>query len=75
MKKQRLYSFEELYKIVGAKNLLTREEQMLDYSHDEFPEAEISQVPIAVVRPKSTRQVSEILKWANRSKIPLTPYT
>lgn len=66
-------NLDELLKIVGAKNLLTREEQMLDYSHDEFPEGEISQVPLAVVRPKNTQQVSDILKWANKSKIPITP--
>ncbi len=73
MKKQRSYPFEELYKIVGEKNLLTREEQMLDYSHDEFPHPEISQVPLAVVKPVNTLQVSEILKWANQSNVPITP--
>jgi glycolate oxidase len=73
MKKQRSYPFEELYKIVGEKNLLTREEQMLDYSHDEFPDPEISQVPLAVIRPVNTHQVSEILKWANKSNVPITP--
>jgi len=73
MKKQSSYQLDELLNIVGEKNLIMREEQMLDYSHDEFPEAEISQVPLAVVRPKNTQQVSEILKWANKSKIPITP--
>jgi hypothetical protein len=42
MKKQFSNQLKELYKIVGETNLLTREEQMLDYSHDEFPFAEIS---------------------------------
>lgn len=73
MKKQHSYSLEELLKIVGEKNILTREEQMLDYSHDEFPDTEIGQVPLAVVKPQNTHQVSEILKWANNSKIPVTP--
>jgi glycolate oxidase len=73
MKKQRFHQFEELYKTVGEKNLLTSEEQMLDYSHDEFPDSRISQVPLAVVKPVNTHQVSEILKWANRANIPVTP--
>ncbi len=73
MKKQFPNQLEELYRIVGEANLLTREEQLPDYSHDEFPDAEISQVPLAVVKPVNTQQVSEILKWANKSKIPVTP--
>jgi len=73
MKKQFSNQLEELSKIVGEKNLLTREEQMLDYSHDEFPDVEISQVPLAVVKPVNTHQVSEIMKWANKTKIPVTP--
>jgi glycolate oxidase len=73
MKKQLSHQFEELYKIVGEKNLLTSDEQILDYSHDEFPDTRISQVPLAVVKPANTRQVSEILKWANRVNIPITP--
>ncbi|UCH97046.1 MAG: FAD-binding oxidoreductase [Candidatus Aminicenantes bacterium] len=73
MKKQFADQFEELNKIVGEQNFLTREEQMLDYSHDEFPDTRISQVPSAVVRPVNTQQVSEILKWANKSKVPVTP--
>jgi glycolate oxidase len=64
---------EELSQIVGEENLLYREEQMLDYSHDEFPDTQISQVPLAVVKPVNTRQVSELLKWANQSKVPVTP--
>ena len=46
---------------------------MLDYSHDEFPDTQISQIPLAVVKPVNTHQVSEILKWANKSKVPVTP--
>jgi glycolate oxidase len=73
MKKQFSDQLEDLYKIVGEKNLLSQGEQMLDYSHDEFPDKRISQVPLAVVRPKNTHQVSEILKWANKSNVPVTP--
>jgi len=73
MKKQFSNQLEELYQIVGETNLLTQEEQMLDYSHDEFPDKQISQIPLAVVRPVNTHQVSEILKWANKSNVPVTP--
>ena len=30
--------------------------------------------PICVVRPRTTQQVSEVVRWANESKVPLVPY-
>lgn len=66
-------SIEELRKIVKKNNLVTDKESMIDYSHDEFPDSGISQIPLAVVKPESTLQVSKILKWANKAKIPITP--
>ena len=72
MKKQFSDQLKALSRIVGEKNLLTREEQMLDYSHDEFPDTQISQVPLAVVKPVNTLQVIEILKWANKANVPVT---
>ncbi len=73
MKKEISNWLDELKKIVGEKSFFTRQEQMLDYSHDEFPGTEIAQLPLAVVKPVNTWQVSDILKWANKSKIPVTP--
>lgn len=73
MKKQHPDKLDELYKIVGEENVLVREEQMLDYSHDEFPDTQIYQLPLTVVKPVSTQQVSAILKWANKEKVPVTP--
>jgi len=62
-----------VYKILGKGNLLTGKEQMLDYAHDEFPGTQISRIPRAVAKPVNTRQVSDIMKWANKTKVPVTP--
>lgn len=67
------YRLEELAKIVGEKNLITRAEHMHDYAHDEFPDPQISQLPLAVIKPENSSQVGEIVKWANRTKVPITP--
>jgi glycolate oxidase len=46
---------------------------MHDFSHDEFALSEFSHYPDAVVKPKTEKEVSEILRLANRDKIPVTP--
>jgi len=64
---------EKLEKIVGRENLVLDPDKMLDYSHDEFSLAEIARLPELVVKPRSTEEVSEILRLAEREKIPVTP--
>lgn len=64
---------EELARIVGEMNVLTREEEMVPYSHDEFALTDIAHFPEVVVKPTTTEEVSEIVKLANRHKIALTP--
>ncbi|MFH1379151.1 MAG: FAD-binding oxidoreductase [bacterium] len=63
---------DSLTEIAGEKNLITLEAQMLDYSHDEFVDKNLSQIPVAVVKPENTAQVSSIIKWADKNKIPVT---
>jgi glycolate oxidase len=64
---------EELQKIIGEKNVIVDPEMMLDYSHDEFSLPDITEEPEVVVKPKTPEEVSEILRLANRERIPVTP--
>jgi glycolate oxidase len=64
---------EKLEKIVGRENLVLDPDKMLDYSHDEFSLTEIARMPELVVKPRSTEEVSEILRLADRERIPVTP--
>jgi glycolate oxidase len=64
---------QELQKIIGEKNVIIDPEKKLDYSHDEFSLSDIAKEPEIVVKPESTKEVSEILCLANREWIPVTP--
>jgi glycolate oxidase len=64
---------EKLGKIVGQNNLTFDPEKMEDYSHDEFSLKEIAKMPELVVKPRTTEEVSEILRLANQERIPVTP--
>jgi glycolate oxidase len=64
----------ELRAIAGASNVLYGEpERMLDYAHDETHGAQYSHMPEAVVRPDGAAEIAEIMRLANRERIPVTP--
>ncbi len=63
----------ELTAIVGAGNVITDREKMLDYTHDEFALEEARRFPEAVVKPGDTRAVAAVMKLCARKKIPVTP--
>src|SRR6185295_11231779 len=56
----------ELRGIVGRDNVLASPEDLIPYSFDGT--AALQQMPGAVVFIASTPQVSELLKWANRTR-------
>jgi glycolate oxidase len=64
---------DELVAILGEKNVMLDEERMEKYSHDETPADEYGHMPEVVITPVSTVQVSEVVKLANRYRIPITP--
>jgi glycolate oxidase len=64
---------EELQRIAGKKSVIIDHEKKLDYSHDEFSLPDITEEPEVVVKPKTPGEISEILRLANREKIPVTP--
>ncbi|HBE45192.1 MAG TPA: glycolate oxidase subunit GlcD [Deltaproteobacteria bacterium] len=61
----------ELQKIVGKDNVLTSQEALKVYSYDGT--TSWIHEPDVVVFPTSSREISEIMKLANREKIPVTP--
>jgi len=61
----------ELRRIVGEDDFSASPLVLVSYSRDAspFPAKEVA----AVVRPTSTEQVSEILRLANRRRVPIVP--
>lgn len=64
---------EKLKEIVGEDNIISDKEKMTDYSHDEFSLDWVHHFPEAVVKPKSAKEISQIMKLANKEKFPVTP--
>ncbi|WP_347488832.1 FAD-binding oxidoreductase [Desulfoscipio sp. XC116] len=62
-----------LQNIVGSRNVIADQEKLETYAGDEVPEVEWKHLPEVVVKPENVRQVSEVLKLANRELIPVTP--
>jgi glycolate oxidase subunit GlcD len=64
----------ELQAVVGEKNMIFGDEELLrNYSHDEVAGPEYARMPEIVVKPASAREISEIMKIANRYRVPVTP--
>ncbi len=61
----------ELKKIIGQGFVLTDKFDLEPYSHDETED--LSFYPEVVVKPQTTKQVSEVLKLCNDNLIPVTP--
>jgi glycolate oxidase len=61
---------EELKALVGEENALTSPEELLCYSYDSTV---LQQLPEAVTLPQSTEEVVDIVRLANREKIPIVP--
>ncbi|MBY8990366.1 MAG: FAD-binding oxidoreductase [Candidatus Lokiarchaeota archaeon] len=71
----------KLKKIVGLNNISTKEVDLLAYTKDSTLlafnweiEGKIAGLPDYITWPETTEQISEILKLANREKIPVIPY-
>lgn len=65
---------EELRSIVGSSFVIADDRERLEaYSHDEIPDRRYAHMPDVVVLPRTAREISEILRLANRELIPVTP--
>lgn len=60
----------ELKSIVGPANFSTSPEELVVYSYDATRQESL---PWVVVRPRSSREISEILRLANRERFPVVP--
>ena len=60
---------EDLVRLLGRENVLVEKEDLIPYSFDAT--AALRKVPEAVVFPKDTAEVSEILKLSQRHKVPV----
>jgi glycolate oxidase len=60
----------EIKKIAGKENVLTTEEELLCYAYDSTPQ---SYTPQLVVRPRFAAEIQDIVKLANKYRIPLVP--
>lgn len=63
----------ELETILGAANVIVDKEKMEMYSRDETSERLWEKMPEVVIKPENARQISEVVKLANRELIPITP--
>ena len=64
---------EELRGICGERNVIYEERDRLEnYSHDEAGKF-YSHMPDAVVKPATAEEIVEVMKLANRERIPVTP--
>lgn len=62
----------ELFKrICGEKHVITNDEDLNNYSHDESENLHFR--PSVVLKVRTPREISEILKICNKDKIPVTP--
>ncbi len=64
---------DSLKKIVGDQYVVTDEEKIEPYSHDEVAEEEYAHMPDVVVRPRTTEEIAAIMKLANEKLVPVTP--
>lgn len=63
----------ELQNYVGEKFVITDQEKMEPYSHDEVTDPKYIKMPEVVVMPENAEQVAKIVKLANRELIPIVP--
>ncbi|HLP14200.1 MAG TPA: FAD-linked oxidase C-terminal domain-containing protein [Flavobacteriales bacterium] len=57
--------------VCGNENVLTSQDVLIAYGHDETED--LNYPPQVVVKPATPQEVSEILKYCNAHKIPVTP--
>ncbi len=59
--------------IVGERGVLADAERIEAYGHDETSTDEYGHLPEVVVLPTTSEQVAQVVKLANRARIPITP--
>ncbi|MDT8861453.1 glycolate oxidase subunit GlcD [Alkalihalobacillus sp. MEB130] len=62
---------QKLISIVGKDNFFDSEEDLVVYSYDATPNFQA--MPDAVIRPRQTKEIQEIVKICNEFKVPIVP--
>ncbi|MDQ3939959.1 MAG: FAD-binding oxidoreductase [Actinomycetota bacterium] len=72
---------DELSDLIGSHRVSIHPADLQRHSTDRSPSALLARrrgdrplSPLCVTRPRTTEQVSQILKWANRTRTPVIPY-
>ena len=60
-----------LTRVVGPAHVLTQDEALATYAHDETEDLRYQ--PEAVVKPRTAEEISEILRFCHENLIPVTP--
>jgi glycolate oxidase len=63
--------YNQLVDIVGQEFVLTDQDDLAFYGHDETEQ--LLFLPAVVVRPRTTEEISRIMMLCNRERIPITP--
>ncbi|MBD3181972.1 FAD-binding protein, partial [Candidatus Poribacteria bacterium] len=63
----------ELENIIGQRFVITDDEKMEPYSHDEVAEDKNACMPEVVIKPRTAEEISKIVRLANREMFPITP--
>ncbi|MGF7232630.1 FAD-binding oxidoreductase [Arachidicoccus sp.] len=63
--------FQTFKNIIGESNVFADEETLQHYSHDETER--LSYLPSVVLKPRTTEEISAVIKLCNEHKIPVTP--
>lgn len=76
-----LTALDELAELIGSHRVGFHPADLNRHATDRSPAALLERrsdrplrLPQCVVRPHTTEQVSQVLKWANRNKVPVVPY-
>lgn len=64
----------ELRELLGEEAVSTDDEDLHRHGYSEWSSVNIDQLPVAVVYPKSTEEVSKLAKVCSKYKIPMIPY-
>jgi len=68
-------AIKEIVSALGEDSVSTDEEDLKLHGYSEFSPANIDNLPIAVVYPKSTEQVSRIMKICHQWRVPIIGYS
>lgn len=62
---------QELISLIGNDSVFIDEDSLVKYGHDETEDLQFN--PEVVVKPATTAEVAQLVKWCNSNKVPLTP--